>query len=30
MDPNRMIFKGEYEKTLLEGDFADFPGALRL
>jgi hypothetical protein len=29
-NPNRMIFKGEYDKTLLEGELADFPGPVRL
>ncbi|MDR2351558.1 MAG: hypothetical protein LBF22_00070 [Deltaproteobacteria bacterium] len=25
-----MIFKGKYDKTLLEGELADFPGPVRL
>jgi hypothetical protein len=28
-NPNRMIFEGDYDKTFLEGEFADFQGAPR-
>jgi SRSO17 transposase len=28
--PNRMVFKGEYDKTAMEGNLADFPGPVRL